>query len=283
MLFKNASIYLADQSVVTDVQDVIQNYKAKDCLRTERHSLGFVDPVTLDPNGELIQNQSGLYALCIRFSERVLPSACVKKELDNRIKATEETGLKVSPSMKRLIKDQVELDMLPQAFQRDSFTHIAFNSRRNWLVINSASTSRCEDALGLIRSLLGGLPVMPLASLFEHHGFFTDWINEGAPEPFSTQAYAVYEFGDKKVTMQGDLIDVPFGSVSKLDLGYREDMYFRMDDYFRLSKISYGGIITERDSEDDPKLRFGSELSISIMTIICMFDDLLSVSGAAKE
>lgn len=283
MLFKNASVYALNSSFVMNITDEIEHYKAKDCARNQRTSLGFVNPITLKPEGELLCGFMGKFALCVRFSERVMPSACVKKELEKRLKSYDDAGVVPSPRLKREVKEQVEQEMLPQAFQKDSFLHMVFDPRRNWITFNSTSTVKCESAMALIRSLLGTFPSTPIATLFENAAFFTDWINSGAPEPFETQAYAVYEYGSKKVTMQGDLIDVPFGSVSKLDLAYREDMYFRIDDNFKLSKISYGGIITDRDSEDDPQIRFTSELSICVSTITCMLDDMLAVSGAASE
>ena len=128
---------------------------------TER-SLGFEPPLA-DAGGLLVRTVAGCDLLQCRIQSRVLPAAAIKESLAERIaNFTARTGVAPNRKEKRDLKDEVYVQLLPQALLKSDRVQAFFIRREGILAVGSASANVSEDFLDVLRDGLGSLQVVPL-------------------------------------------------------------------------------------------------------------------------
>ena len=116
----------------------------------------------------------------------MLPSTVVREQLEERVAEIEQQEARKVYRKERLdLKDQIIQDCLPRAFSRSSAVHAYIDLRAKWIFVDSASASRAEELLNLMRDCIGSFPVVlpqvnnaPLTTM-------TNWLlHSNLPEGF---------------------------------------------------------------------------------------------------
>jgi recombination associated protein RdgC len=120
--------------------------------------------------------------LCLRKEERVLPAASVRDRLAERIQQIEEQeSRKIRGKEKLDLKDEVLLDMMPQAFTRNSRIYGYLDLAQGWLVVDASSQTKADEFQETLRETLGSLPVRPLSVNHAPADAMTRWISDYQP------------------------------------------------------------------------------------------------------
>jgi recombination associated protein RdgC len=129
---------------------------------TERSS-GF-EPPTGSDDAPLARRVAGADLLRLRSQMRVLPTAAVNEALEVRLaeyrnRMQEEPGRRT----KRKLKEQTRDELLPKALLKSDRTTALFLLNENVLAVGTASETRAERFLELLRLGVGKLDAEPLA------------------------------------------------------------------------------------------------------------------------
>lgn len=163
MWFKNVRAYRLTQPFNLSPENLAQKLVARSfvpCSKSQAVSAGWVSPFG-EESAELVHAAAGRLLLKLKREEKLLPSTVVREQLDEKIAAIEsEQGRKVYRKERLNLKDEIVQDCLPRAFSRSTHIHAYIDVKANWIFVDSASASRAEELLNLLREGLGSLPLL---------------------------------------------------------------------------------------------------------------------------
>ena len=141
MWFKQLTAYrintaeLPESEVLTKA---LQQRPFNPCLGLDWFSEGWIAPVShLDV--PLCQVKD-TWLLALKREDKVLPTSVIKDLLDAKVAEIEEREFrKVDRKEKQTLKEQITDDLLPRAFTRSSRLAALVDTRRNWLMVDSAT------------------------------------------------------------------------------------------------------------------------------------------------
>jgi recombination associated protein RdgC len=131
------------------------------CGPTEPESWGFVKPHA-HANGLSAPLGDGRTVLCVRRQQRKVPAETLRKRVDELAKTFEqETGRKAGAKRRRELKDEALLELLPQAFTKDTTALVLIECHRDRLVIESTSNGMLDGVLTTLSKSIPGFVAMP--------------------------------------------------------------------------------------------------------------------------
>lgn len=157
------------------LEELFAEKPARDCAYQEASTMGFVPPFSED--GPLVEDLFGSYFFAVNITERVLPSAAINREVKKRARAlAEKEGRAVGRAERAQIKDQVVLELLPNAPQKDRQLFAWIDPRLHSMFVDAGSAKQAEDVCSFVRSTLGSLPIRPLYPALSPVSVFTGWV-----------------------------------------------------------------------------------------------------------
>lgn len=192
-MFRNLTLYRfsADAARALDgLDEPLQDHRLQPCGAMELFSRGFVSPLGTEDE-TLTRTLDGDTLLALGQEDKLLPASVVGAETGRRARARAAAeGGPVSARQRRAIKQQVVEELLPKAFTKPSQTHAYLDTRRGWLVIDTASRKKAETLVESLREALGSFPALPLAPADSPQVLLTRWLDSG-------QLPAGLELGDE--------------------------------------------------------------------------------------
>lgn len=299
MFFKNLKIYQITQSIAVDnLGEQLAEQVFKPCGSQEPSRIGWVSP--LGKGGEMLTHTVGdCIMLCARKQERVLPPAVVNEILEEKILEIEAAGSRrVYRKERASLKDELIFEMLPKTFTKSSNLFGYIDTKRQLIFINTASASKAEELLSLLRESIGTLPVVPLSVESDISFGLTEWLNSpsDAPKAFTIGADCVLQDqADEKNIVRCKHQEMEAAEVSsllssgkqvtELALTCRERISFKLDERLSIKSIKFEDILQDRldnmESEDAATL-FDNNFSIMSLELGVFIDDLLWCFGGAQ-
>jgi recombination associated protein RdgC len=130
------------------------------CAKSQAVSIGWVPPLGGESE-ELVHAAGGRLLLKLKREEKLLPSTVVREQLDEKVAAIEsDQGRKVYRKERLNLKDEIVQDCLPRAFSRSTHVYAYIDIKANWIFVDTASATRAEDLLNLLREGIGSFPVL---------------------------------------------------------------------------------------------------------------------------
>lgn len=147
-MFKNAIIFRINDDwevpPVAALQEALEMAKFEPCGATQRESFGWVEPRG-EHHGPLVESVGGELILKLMGESKMLPSSVVKERLEERCKKVEaDTGRKPGSKAKKELKEQVELELLPQAFTKKGATLMWVSPKSKFIVIDAGSIKKAD-------------------------------------------------------------------------------------------------------------------------------------------
>jgi recombination associated protein RdgC len=188
MWFKNVRAYRLTQPFTQTPEQLgeqLQQRGFTPCTPSQPMSMGWVPPVGGE-EAALVHSADGRFLLKLKREEKLLPSTVVREQLEERVAEIEQQEARKVYRKERLdLKDEIIQDCLPRAFSRSSAVHAYIDIRAKWIFVDSASASRAEELLNLMRDCIGSFPVVlpqvnnaPLTTM-------TNWLlHSNLPEGF---------------------------------------------------------------------------------------------------
>lgn len=275
----------------------------KPCGPTDPISFGFVPPRG-KAHGPLVEWVNGQeHALLkLQFEQRLLPGSVVRERIDELAqKIEQESGRKPGAKRRRELKDEVLLDLLPQAFTRQSSVRVWIAPKLELLVIDATATARLDAALTALTKAVPGLAPQPLQTAESPAACMKAWLLDGvAPAGFGIGREAELRSSDVQAAtvrytrhgLEGEDVQQHLASgkeVRKLALNWKDRLDFVLAENGQLSKLKLDDGVFEADgaehSEQDPfdgdALLLTAELSALLPALFEGLGGRVSLSEAA--
>lgn len=186
---------------------------------------------------ELITPLSGdIVLMAVQFNERILPGKVRDEHVKKKVAVIEEReARRVHRKEYAQIREDVEFELLPQAFIRRSQVYVSFLRDRELMLIHTSSAKRADDAYVLLARAFQDFPVPFEPTLIAPKsptGTLTRIAREGLVGIFDPTASAVFKGQDGQTIR-----------IKDLDVGSQHirDLFEQDYDVHELGLCSYDG------------------------------------------
>lgn len=157
------------------LEELFAEHPARDCSFQESSVMGFVPPFNED--GPLVEDVFGVHLFAVSVTERVLPAAAITREVKKRARAmAEKEGRAVGRAERAQIKEQVLIEMLPTAPQKDRVLFAWIDPSLHSVFVDAGSARQAEDVCSFVRRVMGSFPIRPLYPALSPVHVFTGWV-----------------------------------------------------------------------------------------------------------
>ena len=279
MWFRNLLLYRLNEPFEIPPEKLEQQlaeHAFTPCGGLDTHRSGWESP--LGRHGrELCHHSDGRLMLCLRREDRLLPPAVIREELEQKISAIEESEARpVGRKEKSSIRDEIVVDLLPRAFTRSQHLFAYIDPRAGLIVIDSASTTRAEELLNLLRETLGSLRVSPLRVSHSPALLMTRWLENQPPSGFvAGDECELKEPVDNGavIRVRKMILDSPDlrqhldagMQVTRLALAWQERLNCVLGDDLCIRRLRFTDLVMEAAAEvdaDDAAARFEADFAL---------------------
>ena len=302
MWFKSASVFhflkkckLTPESLEESLQ--LQGFKSVNSRQLS--SYGWVPPMG-EGSEQLVHATSGFMLIKARREERILPASVIADHMAERIQALEQKlDRKVRGKEKLDIRDNVVMELTPQAFTRSSYEQILIMPKQGLLVVDNASEKKVDQCTTLLRESVNQLPIKPVQTDVGQTALFTRWLKGTRKVPKN------YEIGDECVLQDDDEIgsyircnkqnlssdeikalSTTGKKVTRLALESQGTLTFVLDEEFVFNKIKFTDSAPDDGSDVsdlDPRAVFDSNVTLMALEFSTLFPSMIEVFGGIKE
>lgn len=293
MWFKQFSWYNMQSALLLEgeaLEEALSQKQAYKPHATQNSSIGWISP--LGEGHPLAVTFKSFTWLAVRIDRKLLPASVIQEVLLEQLKDKEqEQGYPVSNKQKRVMKEEITLDLLPKAFVQSKRVQIVIDSDANILMIDNTSAQVKDAIVELLRQTVGSCPMT-------HHMDFKasiaevmkDWVVtppasvEVEPEctliqPNNVHAKARVAGLDPEMIVS--YIDQGM-TISQLMLQYQGKLRFQLNDQLDVSRIK----CIEMDEEEpleDPIEQMMTDFSLWVpyyIELISQFKEWFPMLGA---
>lgn len=282
MWFKNLYLLRLSSDFSLDpeaLQETLASKPFLGCGKDQREASGWVSPFGRHSE-QLIHAANGYVLLTMAQQERMLPASVVREELEERVAELEaKEARKLSNREKKDLREQIEFELLPQAFTRTRKLDAWLDATHGWMVVNTSTATQAERLTKLLRTTVGSLPVVPPKTDINPATLMTHWLAEGKlPAPFTFgEDCELRSQGDEKsvavfkrheLTTEAVHTNLEAGKlVSKLGLVWDEKISFILTDELQIRRVRFLDVLADSIKDADPQ-SFAEKLDIefSLMT-----------------
>lgn len=278
MIIKNARIYrLSAPLPVTaeTLEQALAEFKWQAPSGQEFSRSGFYQPLHNRIKPLVTELDNNIFVIAVKTTQKVLPAAVVNEELQPIIEAGErEAGRPLSRKEKQQLKEDLLQSLLPRAFSRSTITKAYIDMAGQQIIVDTASSSKAEDVLALLRKAIGSLPALPCLDNHKLNSQLQLWLqNQNLPAGFAlghnTQLKAPDEegaratFKDHLLTADEVQSHLQDKLVTQLQLSKTDTCCFTIRDDGSITGIKWNDAITEQNDElgwDDLQARMTADL-----------------------
>ena len=298
MWFRNARVFRFTKPFDISAEELEEKLQAdtfKPCGPQETSRQGWVPP--LGKHGEqLVHSANGYHLIALRKEEKILPGPVVREAVEEKAEAIEfEQGRKVRRKERDEIKEQVMLEMLPQAFSRNRRCFAYLAPQDGVLVVDAGSAKQAEDLASALRKCLGSLPVRPPAVEQAPAFTFTGWLNESIDLPGAVVLGSECELKDpsedggvvrcKGLDLKADEIRNHLDAgmqVTKLSLTWDDNVSFVLDEELGIRRLKFGETLQDQLEDvdaDDSAAKFDAAFTLMTLELSRLIPGLLEALG----
>ncbi len=302
MWFKAASLFHFLDPFETkpeELEEMLAEHAFSHVNNRQLYSYGWVPPMG-QGSEQLVHVSSGFMLLKARREERILPASVIKDHMAERIENLEKTlDRKIRGKEKLDIRDNVVMELTPQAFTKSTYEQILIMPAQGLLVIDSASAKKIDQCTSLLREAVGSLPVEPVETEIGQAGLFTRWLKGTRKLP------SELEIGDECVLQDEDNIagtvrcnkqdlssdeiralSTTGKHVQRISLHVNDAISFVLDDEFVFSKIKFLDTSPDDGSDMadlDPRAVFDGNFTLMALEFAKLFPQVIEVFGGYKK
>tara|TARA_Y100000034_G_scaffold135590_2_gene208165 strand:- start:696 stop:1592 length:897 start_codon:yes stop_codon:yes gene_type:complete len=264
MNLKNARVYRlsAPLPVTTEtLEQALSEFKITPLCAQEAVKVGFCQPLHPSVKTLVTELLNGVLVVAVKRTEKILPAAVIAEEMQPKVEALEqEKGRPVTRGEKQALKEEVQQSLLPRAFPKSTITRAYIDMAGNQIIVDTASASKAEDVLALLRKAIGTLPALPWLDNHKLHTNLQLWLqNKGLPVELTlghnAQLKAPDEEGAKAQfanhLLSADEVQSHLQDklVTKLQLSKHEVCTFTVTDDGAITGIKWHDLLTGQNDE----------------------------------
>ena len=302
MWFKSASLFrfLDDfTSTPEELEEMLAEHVFNHVNSRQLNSYGWVPPMG-EGSDQLVHASSGFMLLKARREERILPASVIKDHMMERIEKLEKTlDRKIRGKEKLDIRDNVVMELTPQAFTKSTYEQILIMPAQGLIVIDNASAKKIDQCTSLLREATGSLPIEPVQTEIGQAGLFTRWLKgtRKLPKELNIGDECVLQDEDNiagtvrcnKQDLSSDEIralSTTGKHVQRIALHVNETISFVLDDEFTFSKIKFLDTAPDDGSDVadlDARAVFDGNFTLMALEFSKMFPQIIEVFGGYKQ
>jgi recombination associated protein RdgC len=253
------------------------------CSGLQRSTKGFVNPLV--KSDECIYSFNNIMLFCLLTEEKILPASVINEQAQIRIEELESGGERIGKSQKTEIKEQIEQQLLPQAFSRHKRLFGYFDLTNNYLIFDSANSNQVNEAIEQFRKVVDFLKVTPLIK--EETDALTSWfVDNGYPIDIEIgeKCKLVSDAGDgvANISCQGSTMLTDNiksfietgGHITEMAVVWKEQLSMNINSNLQFKAIKFLDGVKDLNDSDDLSGLYKQEADLLIMSDI--FAELLT-------
>jgi recombination associated protein RdgC len=297
MWFKNIRAYRLTSPFNLSPEKLGQKLAARGfvpCAKSQAVSAGWVPPLG-EESEALVHAAAGRLLLKLKREEKLLPATVVREQLDEKVAAIEaEQGRKVYRKERLNLKDEIVQDCLPRAFSRSTYIYAYIDVKANWIFVDSASASRAEELLNLLREGIGSFPVLLPQVNNAPSAVMTAWLlHRTLPDDFELgQECELREPGEeggvvrcRGVDLLSEEVETHLHAgkqVARLALGWDERLSLLLAEDLCLRRLKFADELMKENEEipeADQAARLDADFALMADAITSLQDRILALFG----
>lgn len=296
-MFKNLLVYRIELETLPAYEAAAERLEKEafvPCGPTQPSAHGWVPPRG-QAHAPLLESVDGRWLLAMKVEQRAVPGPVVKKrieELAARIEA--ETGRAPGRKLRKELKEQALLELMPQAFTRESTMRVWLDPRERWLAIDTSSATRAEVVVSTLVRAFDDLKVLPLQTKLSPATAMTQWLLEGQPpgdfafgrecelkatdDTRAVVRYARHGLEHPELRTYLEEGKRP----TRVALSWQDRLSFVLSDTLQVKKLAFEDVVFESaragrsDTKDDD---FDTDAALATGELAQMLPDLLEALG----
>lgn len=299
-MFKNLSIYritAGAQINASDLDAAIRTQAFTPVGNRDMQSQGFV---MVRPTTGCYVHPFGGRQLLMRYrtEKKLLPAAVINEATAIRCAELEEQqGFKPGRKQKKEVREQIIDELLPRAFSTSQFTDIWLDPVNGWLVIDTATPSKCDAIFkDLLRAHERSFPAYTLRTERSPLASMTDWLAaDEAPAGFTVDNETELQSrGEGRATVKYVRHHLDADETRRHIAGGKQCTRLAMTWADRISFVLTSDLVLKRvepldvlKENTDPGLmdadeRFDSDLTLMAGELHQMLSELVAVLGGEQ-
>jgi len=297
MWFKNLTIYRFHKTFSLSAEQLEKKLAAspfRTCGKTELASYGWIPPI---PQGSAFvheSNQCLLFSLC--QEERLLPASVIKEALAEKIVAIQaEQDRKVFSKEKKDLREEITLNLLPQAFTRKKTLNAYIDIKKGFLIIDTSSFAMAEKLTTLLRKNLGTLPITLLETNDTPSITMTAWLENPhcLPKNFTlndeceliepSEKGSIVQCKRQELNCEEMLQHLKTGKqVSKIAFQWKDALTGVIQNNLCIKRLKFTDELkehSESDNNDDAALQADADFTLMALTLRAFINEVINTFG----
>jgi recombination associated protein RdgC len=296
-LFKNLNVYRCETTAsAQDMQAALEHARFAECGATEPLSSGWVAPRG-QADAALVEAVGGQWLMTLMSERRLLPSAVVKRRVVEMAAQVErESGRKPGKKLRRELKDQAVLQLLPQAFTKRASFKVWLDPLAQRLLIDASSATRADEVVTQLVQAVPALVVKPLHTARSPAALMADWLlnDEQVPAHFSVdrecelkaddEMKAVVRYARHRLDTDEVRQHIRSGKrPTRLALTWQGRVSFVLSDAGQIKKLDFLDVVFEnKPARADEHEAFDADAAIATGELVRLLPDLLDALGGEQ-
>lgn len=297
MWFKNLQLYRLSTPFTLDAAELDDKlaplaYEPGSTLDMQRQ--GWVPP---REGGTLVHSVGGQLLISLRSEKKLLPASVVNQVAKARAQEIEEQqGFKPGRKQMREIKEAVTDELLPRAFSIWRDTLVWIDPKASLLVIDAASSAKCDEVMQLLNKSVDRLGARPLQTTESPVAAMTNWLaSDEAPAGFtvdqdtelrsSAQSKATVRYVRHAVEADDVRRHIAAGKqCTRLALTWADRVSFVLTENLSVKRVTPLDVLKENTDSgaSDEAERFDADFALMTGELGRMLDDLMQALGGEK-
>lgn len=280
-MFKQLKVFVLECEILNELDDVLKDSAFVPTRPQQTESIGWGKAI-----GErYVHSALGAERVALMREERNVPSAFVRSQAEARLRGVKNGE---QPSRREVVamREAVLLDLLPNAFPKQTQNHIVIDRRRNRVWFDTVTASRVERASNLLRESLGKWRMVPTIGLGDISSALTQWLMQGAPFGFEVGSFAKVVDPREGSTISVSRLSLPEPNieaylrdglrVEQLELTWKDRIRFVLRYDGGLTKIKPTDLLTVEFevNGEDPESALDAEQHLMVGLFRELIDDL---------
>jgi len=298
MWFKNLKIFRLHPSWADSLENLetfLEKSGFQPSGKQEMQSLGWVTP---HEGGGLVYSSNNQYLLTLRADKKLLPATVINQVARARaLDIEEQQGYKPGRKQMKEIKEQVTDELLPRAFSVYRDTRIWIDRTNHWLVVDAATSAKCDEVLGMLAKAIEPFPVTPLYVEQSPASAMTNWlVSDEAPPGFTidqdtelrstSDSGAAVRYVRQSIEIDDVRKHVQAGKqCTRLALTWADRISFVLTEGFDVKRVTPLDVLREGQeyAAHNEAEQFDTDMALMTGELARLIDDLVDSLGGEKK
>ena len=250
--FRNLQIYrLAPDHALTpeSISSSLEKRPFVPCGSSDMMSQGWIPPAAHEPEHYAYPWQNAVLVM-LKTEDKLLPGAVIKQVTESRVSEIEaRENRKVGKREIKELRERIVDELLPRAFTRARTQRAIIDLQQGLVLVESASASKAEQLLSLLRESLGSLPTRLLQTQTTPQTAMTLWLESADAGVFDLGQDVELKYpGDDgaiarlvRQPLAGDEISQHLTAgklVTKMALSWQDRVAFQLTEKMELKRVA---------------------------------------------